>query len=298
MFGTIIISEQIIMNHITIIPTTLSGTAATRWLRPLILLLFMAIATQGHAQGDAVLGAGDVLRITVYGQDDLETVARVTQEGHISFPLIGKVTIAGDSNRQADAKIERRLSDGKFVRNPQVSIFVEERVRAEGEVVTIIGQVKKPGRFAVDSLSNDGAQSIVGVLALAGGLGEDAADHLILAKNTADGVKNIRVDLVGLLRDGDLKQNVDLAGGDIVLVPTMDTIFVYGEVQKPGRYRLDRGMTVMQAISVSGGLTSRGTEKGLSVRRRDENGVIVSIKSELNGPLMPNDVVVVGESLF
>ncbi len=260
-----------------------------------LLLCISMLTLPALAQDDAVLGAGDVVRVTVYGQDDLETVARITEAGNITFPLIGSLRIAGLSNRQAEAAIESRLSSGKFVRNPQVSIFVEERVRAEGDVVTIIGQVNKPGRFAVDVSSNEGAQSIASLLALAGGLSDEAADYLILAK---PGAANVRVDLVALLRDGDLGQNRRLEGGDIVLVPAMEIIFVYGEVAKPGRYRMDRGMTVMQAISVSGGLSERGTEKGLSVRRRSDNGAIVTVSAGLNDVLQPDDVVVVAESLF
>ncbi len=263
-----------------------------------IFILLLTGPAAVHAQADATLGAGDVVRIAVYGQDDLETVSRITEQGAIIFPLIGQVKIAGLSNRQAEALIEKGLSEGQFVRNPQVSIFVEQRVREETDVVTVIGQVKKPGRFAVDSLSDEGAQSIAGVLALAGGVGDDAADYLILARQREGGPENVRVDLVALLRNGDLSQNYDLQGGDIVLVPAMDVFYVYGQVEKPGRYRLERGMTIMQAISVSGGLTMRGTEKGLSLRRRADNGDIVSVKSALNDELLPNDVVVVDESLF
>ncbi len=263
-----------------------------------IFILLLTGPAAVYAQADATLGAGDVVRIAVYGQDDLETVSRITEQGAIIFPLIGQVKIAGLSNRQAEALIEKGLSEGQFVRNPQVSIFVEQRIREENDVVTVIGQVKKPGRFAVDSLSDEGAQSIAGVLALAGGVGDDAADYLILARQREGSTDNIRVDLVALLRNGDLSQNYDLQGGDIVLVPAMDVFYVYGQVEKPGRYRLERGMTIMQAISVSGGLTMRGTEKGLSLRRRADNGDIVSVKSALNDELLPNDVVVVDESLF
>lgn len=263
-----------------------------------IFILLLTGPAEVYAQADATLGAGDVVRIAVYGQDDLETVSRITEQGAIIFPLIGQIKIAGLSNRQAEALIEKGLSEGQFVRNPQVSIFVEQRIREENDVVTVIGQVKKPGRFAVDSLSDEGAQSIAGVLALAGGVGDDAADYLILARQREGSTDNIRVDLVALLRNGDLSQNYDLQGGDIVLVPAMDVFYVYGQVEKPGRYRLERGMTIMQAISVSGGLTMRGTEKGLSLRRRADNGDIVSVKSALNDELLPNDVVVVDESLF
>lgn len=274
--------------------------APVRWLALLPVLALLALAPPpADAQGlDSELGVGDVVRITVYGQSDLETVARITKEGNITFPLIGEVKIAGLSNRNAEGRIEAMLSQGKFVRNPQVSIFVEERVRQQNEVVTILGQVKKPGRFAVDALSNDGAQSIAGLIALAGGIADDAADYLILARE-GDVTKNkVRVDLDALLRYGDLSQNYEVAGGDIVLIPAMDVFYVYGAVEKPGRYRLDRGTTVMQAISVAGGLTDRGTEKGLAITRRNDSGEMKKMNSGLNDTLRPNDVVVVGERLF
>jgi len=268
-------------------------TGPMAWLCLSFLMCVGSVLAQSE---DTRLGAGDVVRVTVFGQNDLETTARITTEGNITFPLVGPVSIIGLTNREASSRIEQRLSDGKFVRNPQVSIFVEERVRAEGEVVTVLGQVKKPGRFAVDAQSNDGAQSIAGVIALAGGIGDDAADYLILS--TESGANKIRVDLAALLRDGDLSQNYSLTGGDIILVPTMDVFYVYGEVEKPGRYRLERDTSVMQAISVSGGLTDRGTEKGLSIRRRNAQGDVSSLSINLDGTLQPNDVVVVGESLF
>jgi len=263
-----------------------------------LMALMLGVGPASAQSADSKLGVGDVLRITVYGQDDLDTVARISKEGRITFPLLGEVTVAGLTNRQAEARIQALLIQGKFVRNPQVSIFVEERVRKENEVATIIGQVNNPGRFAVDELSNDGAQSIAGVIALAGGIAEDAADYLILAKQNGDQVKKLRVDLAALLRNGDLSQNYTVEGGDIVLVPAMDVFYVYGAVDKPGRYRLQPGTTVMQAISVSGGLTDRGTEKGVSISRRKDGGKIGKVKAGLNDELQANDVVVVGERLF
>lgn len=263
----------------------------------LLATLILSSAVQAQSR-DSRLGAGDVVRITVYGQEDLNTTARITKQGNITFPLIGVVRIEGMTNREAESQIELKLLQGKFVRNPQVSIFVEERVRKAGDVVTVIGQVNQPGRFSVDSSSNEGAQTIVGLLALAGGVTENAGDYLVLSKEGRAGGENIRVDLVALMRKGDLSQNYEVTGGDIVLVPAMDVIYVYGEVEKPGRYRLDRDMTVMQAISVGGGLTSVGTEKGVTIKRRGGSGETASLKSSLTDQLEPNDVVVVRESLF
>jgi len=271
-----------------------------------LALLFLCIWRPASAQ-ESLLGAGDVVKITVYGQQDLETTTRVSKEGKITFPLIGEVMVGGLSSSQAEAEIAGRLLQGNFVKNPQVNLFVMERHEAENDLVTILGQVNHPGRFPVDTLSvagaenigrAGGAESIVGILALAGGVTAEAADYLTLTKKENGATKNYNVDLVALLKDGDLSQNYPLSGGDIVLVPHMDVFYIYGEVQKPGRFRLERNMTVMQALSVGGGLTPRGTEKGLIIKRRTKNNDVENIRVGLTDRLQPDDVIYVNESLF
>lgn len=269
----------------------------SKWLSLAVATLPLCGALPAAAQ-DVDLKPGDVVRVSVYGQDDLETTVRISQDGNISFPLIGEVSLQGLSVRAAEQRLEQRLAGGQFVTNPQVTIFVEERFSTTGELVTVLGAVNRPGRFEVSSLSNEGAESVVGVLAMAGGVSENAADYILLAKNDSGGSANLRIDLNALIRAGDLSHNHPVAGGDILLVPRMEVVFVYGAVASPGRFRLEPGMTVRQAISVSGGLTERGTEKGLSVRRRDANGGARTVDVRLEDTLIANDVVVVNESLF
>jgi polysaccharide export outer membrane protein len=254
------------------------------------LLAVLLICPAAQAQ-DVRLGPGDLVRISVFGQNDLETVTRVTNEGNISFPLVGEVQILGMSTRDAEVEIARLLTEGNFVRNPQVTVFIEERRTAERDAVTVLGQVTRPGRFAVESMSDGGAESIIGLLALAGGVKDDAADHLILTRDAEGENRTVRVDLVALLNFGDVKQNHALREGDIVFVPRMDVFYIYGSVERPGRYRLERNMTVMQAISVSGGMTEFGTEKGISVKRRDADGDIGDYRVKLTDTLQPDDVL-------
>ena len=90
----------------------------------------------------------------------------------------------------------------------------------------------------------------------------------------------------------------EVKAGDIVIVPRADMFYIYGEVKSPGRNRLEANMTVMQALSVAGGLTERGTERGIRVKRRNSEGEIKEIKVELTDLLQPDDVVYVKESLF
>ncbi|MBA3564534.1 MAG: polysaccharide biosynthesis/export family protein [Gammaproteobacteria bacterium] len=255
-----------------------------------LAVLLICVAGPALAQ-DITLGAGDVVRISVYGQSDLDTVARITNEGDISFPLVGEVQIAGLTARQAEVTLARLLSEGNFVRNPQVGLFIEQRSTAERDAVTILGQVNRPGRYAVEAISDAGAETIVGLIALAGGVQDDAADHLILTREEEGENTTYRVDLVALLRAGDVSQNHALDAGDIVFAPRMDVFYIYGEVEKPDRYRLERDMTVMQAISVSGGLTQFGTEKGIRIKRRNQEGEIVDYRAKLTDLLRPDDVV-------
>jgi len=106
------------------------------------------------------------------------------------------------------------------------------------------------------------------------------------------------IDLQHLLEQGDLYKNHIIHDGDIAFVPQMDEFFVYGDVRKPGVYRLRPSMTVIQALSASGGLTERGSEKGITLTRKRADGSNQSIKVDMNDELQPNDVLIVKEGLF
>lgn len=262
------------------------------------LAIGLVIASFAATAQSVALGPGDVVSVSVFGQDNLDKTARIDDDGDISFPLIERVTIGGLTTTEAAREIADQLARGNFVRNPQVSVFLQERRTTERDSVTILGQVRRPGRFAVDPLTGESAQTVIGLLALAGGLADDSADSLVLTRQTSSGGERVEIDLVALLRDGDLSQNYVLMAGDIVFVPRMDVFYVYGEVNNPGRFRLERNMTVMQAISVSGGLTSRASEKGLQLRRRLESGKIESRNVETTDIMQREDVLYVREGLF
>ena len=272
---------------------SLKGTLARAGLAFCLILVWGGC----FAAEDTRLGAGDVVRIAVYGQNDLSTVARIGNSGEITFPLIGEVAIGGLSTREAENAIASLLEQRNIVRDPQVTLFIEQRQSTERDTVTILGQVKVPGRFPAETLSEGVAETIVGMLALAGGVSDSAADRLILTRNEAGQQKKYEVDLVALLQNGDLTQNHSLLAGDVVFVPRMDVFYVYGEVHSPGRFRLERDMTVMQAIAVSGGLTPRASEKDLTLKRRLA-GKIESYDVELTQVLKPDDVLYVRASLF
>lgn len=262
-----------------------------------VLLLSVGMQQTSYAQ-DATLGPGDIVRVSVYGQKDLDTVAQISSDGSITFPLLGSVTIGGLPVRDAERQIASELSSRSLVREPQVTIFVERSMAAESESVTILGNVSRPGRYPIQTMSNAVSENVAGVIAMAGGLDEEAADYLLLTRTVGNEQSTLRVDLRQLLEQGDLKQNFVVRNGDIAFVPRMDEFFVYGEVRKAGMYRLREAMTVIQALSAAGGLTDRGSEKGITVTRKMEDGSNRSIDVDMNDQLQPNDVLIVKEGLF
>jgi polysaccharide biosynthesis/export protein len=267
----------------------------------LAIVVFFAAAVPLRAQTtSATLAPGDVLKISVYGFPDLATVTRVSPSGTITFPLIGQVTVGGEAVHDAEQSIARQLDRGGFVKNAAVTIFVEQRSAVFTSSVTLLGQVGHSGIYSLDPEAADSVSTLVELLSKAGGTTEQAADYCyLIRKDTKDNGKprKLRVDLVSLLQMGNMDLNAPLKNGDVVMVPQMDVFYIYGEVQRSGRYKLERDMTVMQGLSVAGGMTERGNAKGLVLNRPDAGGV-KALKANLDDRLQPNDVVYVRTAVF
>lgn len=241
------------------------------------------------------LEAGDVIRVTVYDNADLTTTARINQAGKINFPLIGEVKVADLSPEQAAARVAMELRRGGFIAKPHVNVFVE---RYHSPTVSILGEVQKPGKYPVRDPNAEDIRTVSDLLAISGGLTPNAADYMTLIKKGSDKRNGYKIDLIALLQRGDMDQNLDVVEGDVIYVPRMPMFYIYGEVQKPGAFRLEREMTLMQALAVGGGLTGRGTQRGIEVRRRNGDGSVRTVKITLTDILQPEDVVYVKESLF
>ena len=236
---------------------------------------------------DYRLGAGDLLKIAVFDHDELSIDARISQSGNITFPLIGQVPVAGLSTRDAELLLSRRLMDGAFLKQPQVSILVSEY---QSQKVAVMGQVSKPGQYPLDA-----SKKIIDVVAMAAGvLNDTAADDATLVR--ADGSRVV-IDLQKLF-DGDPAMNLDVHDGDTVFVPRAPQFYIYGQVQHPGQYRLARNTTISQAISIGGGLTPRGTQRGSIVKRLDAKGKERRYAVRDEDVLQPDDVLLIKQSLF
>lgn len=262
----------------------------TRYLWLLLLATGMALA-QSPQRAEPVLGIGDVVKITVYQNPDLSVEARVSERGEINFPLIGAVTIGGLSVSQAQTLIEKRLRDGGFVLKPQVTI---QTTQIRSSQISILGQVAKPGRFPIEIVGSKVSEMI----AAAGGVLPGGADVVTLVGNRDGKPVKLDIDLPLILQSGRADLDVTVENGDIVYVDRAPSFYMYGEVQRPGQLRLERGMTLMQALAQAGGLSARGTQRGIRVTRKDASGAEQVLELKMNDRIERDDVIYVKESIF
>jgi polysaccharide export outer membrane protein len=258
--------------------------------------LVLMFSTVAHSQADPAandyaLAPGDIVHVQVYQNPDLTTDTRVSESGRISFPLLGGIQVGGLTVQQAEAVIAKQLSDGHLVVKPQVTVLLQA---VRGNQVAVLGQVNTPGRYPLETNN----MRISDMLAVAGGISEKGSDTVVVS-----GIRNGKpfrqeLDIPAMYNGGDFANDIILKGGDTIFVNRAPVFFIYGEVQHPGIYRLDRDMMLMQAVAAGGGSTQRGTLKGIQVSRRNAKGKVAVVELKNDEPLLPNDVVFVRESIF
>lgn len=256
--------------------------------------LSFAQSTGAGAQtrNEYVLGAGDVIRVTVYQNPDLTLETRVSEAGVVSYPLLGSVRVGGQSVTEVEKRIADGLRSGNFVKQPQVTVLV---IQVRGNQVSVLGQVNRPGRYPLEVAD----VRLTDVLALAGGVAPAGADIVTVAGTRNGQPFKSEIDLARAIGTGNRQGgDMQILNGDVVWVDRAPTVYIYGEVQRPGAMRLERAMTVMQALATGGGLTLRGTEKGIRVHRRGTDGKVQVVQPAMDDPLKDGDVVYVRESLF
>lgn len=260
---------------------------ATRWLA---LLACLTAAAPVLADNDT-LGPGDSVRITVFENPDLTTESRLSARGSINFPLLGNVKLGGLTPNEASDRIATLLREKHFVRDPQVTLSV---VQFRSRQVSVLGQVMRPGRYTLE----ESATTLSDILAVAGGVSPTGDDVVTVIRNRNGKAERFDVDLPAMYRSGNLASNYEIQNGDILFVRRAPMFYIYGEVQRAGTYRLEQDMTVMQALSLSGGLTPRGTERGLRIARRGPDGQLAKIEVKPSDKVQPDDIIQVQESLF
>ena len=267
--------------------------------RSAIALLLSVCAAVASAQtGDKAaapdykLGPGDAIKVQVYQNPDLTVEARVSENGAISYPLVGSVPVGGMSISEAGTQDRAaRCKEQDILKQPQVNIVL---LQVRGNQVSVLGQVQRPGRFPLETTT----VRVSDMLAAAGGV-TPTGDDVLVVSGTRDG-KPFRksIDIPDLFASTRSDDDILLAPGDTLYVGKAPTFYIYGEAQRPGTYRIERGMTVLQALAQGGGPTRRGSQNRLRLNRTRADGTVVQSEPRLTDPVQPGDVLFVRESLF
>lgn len=375
--------QDTIMSKLNAIPNAIPNSIVQALFNLLWVALFCSLSNISWAEANAkapetanrdyVLGAGDFIRISVYGSADLLTEARLSASGTITFPLLGEVALGGLSPKASESKLADLLEKGGYVKKAQVNLIVlqyqSQFVSVLGDVykpgkvsldrpsklsdvlamaggatpngsdivtlirtqagkttkkdydlrdliakadathnppvmgddivfvnareVSVLGQVNRPGKYSVTS----GVRTVLDFLSQAGGVAGNGADTIIVMTKRNGQPHKIELDVDDLYRAGELASNIELSNGDSIYVPRVPMFYIYGEVQRPGAFRLERNMNVAQALSTGGGLSARGTERGIKIKRNIQ-GELKTLDAKAGDLLQVNDIVFVGESLF
>ena len=246
---------------------------------------------------DYILGAGDLLQITVFEADNLNTTARVSSRGHITLPLLGQIQVKGLTTRETEIKIEN-LFRAKYIKDPHVSVFVEEHF---SQRVTLVGQFRNPGTYDYPS-----KQRLLDVMALAGGLSDKAGRTVQVRRHgNMFGKPNVFVvDLDRLLKEGRTELNVEINGGDIIFVPEAGNFFVDGAVYRPGSYPIRNKIALREALLAAGGTAPWALKDSLVLIRYNKDKGRKIIELDLNSPdhqemeIQDRDIIVVKSSTW
>jgi polysaccharide export outer membrane protein len=249
---------------------------------------------------DYTVGPNDVLKIQVFNEASLTGSYRVESDGAINYAVLGRIQVAGRTEREIAVVLERLLADG-WIRQPQVAVQVDQ---FRSRTIFIAGEVRTPGKYPLQ-----GDDMLLEVLAMAGSITQNASnDVVVLRPRNAerrtmpvlpdDGAdaEVIRVDLQAI-EQGRMSGNIQLQDGDTIFVPRAEKFYIAGYVRSPGAYPYVKGMTIQQAIAVAGGLTERGSNRRIKVRRVVA-GEFKDIGVKLTDVIQPNDTITVPQRLI
>jgi polysaccharide biosynthesis/export protein len=249
------------------------------------------------------IGASDVLSVKVFNEDPLSNKYVVDSDGSITFPLIGRVQVAGKTTREVEEHLTKLLQP-EYLRRAQVAV---EIATYRSRSIYVLGEVRTPGRYNIE-----GPMTLLEVIANAGST-TPAASNTIIVQRYKDGLaaavsapaapgdsRWAEVTRINLeeLREGKLSANLLLQDSDMIIVPAAERYYVSGFVKTPGSFVLRPGMSVRQAIAEAGGLTERGSTRGLKILRKDPNGKEIEVDAKMSDPVKPNDTIKVRQRLI
>lgn len=270
-----------------------------------LILLLVSCYFWGEDQykADYKIGAKDLLEISVFGLEEMNKTVRVSEDGKITFPLLGEVEVEGLTKTELEKKLSQLLEE-KYLQSPQVTVFIKEY---QSKRISVLGAVGKPGPYELL-----GRQTLLQLISEAGGLTEDAGDDIIVIRQFQDGTNiSLKISIDDLFLKGDARLNIPLEPNDIVNIPAEKTvlIYVFGQVRKPGALEVKKSNipTLLQVIAQAGGFSERASKGGVLIKRISKDGkekqIKVNVKDIIKGKkkdiqLLENDVVYVPETIF
>jgi len=247
---------------------------------------------------DYVIGPEDVVDLQVWGNDDMHRVVEVSKDGTFTFPFIDTVHAAGLTVGELEKLVRHKLSQGYFT-NPQVTITIS---KYKSQKVVVLGEVLKPGSYIIK-----GKTHILELISEAGGLTDKAGRIVTITRNVfpqavcsdnqspqAQTTLTLDLDQLG---GGSTDARYMVQDGDSIYIAKAQRVFITGEVNRPGQYPWDKGLTVSQAIALAGGPTKRGA-MGRTKINRMEHGAELQLKPKMSDQVVPDDIIEVPQSYF
>ena len=262
-----------------------------------IVLFAMAARPAAQSAANYTIGPQDVLTIQVFDDPALGGKYTVETDGTFSFPLIGRVKASGMSLRAFEVELKGKLADGYF-KNPQVTVSVEQY---RSQRVFVNGEVRMPGPVPLT-----GGMTLIEALSRAGSTLPTASGEVSVVRPPQTSAGALDTSGVGAemfrasirdLESGVLKQNIELRDGDQIYVPRAEMIYVFGQVKNPGSYGIQKDTTVLQALSLAGGVTPNGAMGRIEIVRI-VNGETKTVKPKLSDVVLPGDTIKVPERYF
>lgn len=248
-----------------------------------------------------VIGPSDVLGIKVFNEVELSGSFNVDSDGSITFPLVGRVEVKNLTVRDVEARLTQLLSPA-YLRRPQVSV---EIAQFRSRSIFVLGEVRTPGKYSIE-----GQVTLLEVIANAGSLTPTAGNEIIIQRykdgmpvvltpalpgdERAAEVMRVSMDA---LREGKGDANLLLQEGDTLFIPSAEKFYVTGFVRSPGAYVLVPKMTVRQAIAVAGGISERGSDRGMKIIRRVGDKE-VEVDVSMSDVVRPNDTIRIRQRLI
>ena len=264
--------------------------------------------TSSRSSRDYIVGGNDVLNIKVYEENDLsQEVACVSADGYISLPFVSQLKVEGLSTAQIAQLIATRLAEGHYVLNAHVWVAVTEY---NSKRYLVLGAVSTPGSYPLSA-----HERILNAISKAGGIKETGAGkkakivRTIKSNTLEESQIVIDIDLQGILQGTDQHANMLLCDKDTLFIPTAESFYIIGQVNKPGSYPLiDRDLSLVEGIGIAGGFTNiaaRNKTRIIRVEGGQEKVIEINIDAITRGGnkirdviIQPNDIIIVPESFF